>query len=84
MDFLFSMNLQIMWLVNTFRARVVDISEHALTIEVHLLMICALFYSIIVYGFWTSVFILLLIIGRQIFFLLVYHLIYAAFFFLNL
>ncbi|KAG2289151.1 hypothetical protein Bca52824_048755 [Brassica carinata] len=26
--------LKIMWLVNTFRARVVDISEHALTIEV--------------------------------------------------
>lgn len=36
------MNLQIMWLVNTFRARVVDISEHALTIEVCLLMICAI------------------------------------------
>jgi len=35
------MNSQIMWLVDTFRARVVDIAEHALTIEVHLLiMIC--------------------------------------------
>lgn len=33
------MNLQIMWLVDTFRARIVDIAEHALTIEVHLLMI---------------------------------------------
>ena len=30
------MSLQIMWLVDTFRAKVVDIAEHALTIEVHL------------------------------------------------
>lgn len=34
------MNSQIMWLVDTFRARVVDIAEHALTIEVNLLMMC--------------------------------------------
>ena len=28
-----------MWLVDTFRARIVDIAEHALTIEVRLLML---------------------------------------------
>lgn len=48
------MNLQIMWLVDTFRARVVDIAEHALTIEVHLLMICVvldIYFAAIAYGF---------------------------------
>lgn len=71
------MNLQIMWLVDTFRARIVDIAEHALTIEVHLAydMCCSWYlFLIITYGFRISVFILLLIIGRHKFFCLGYHL----------
>ena len=43
-------DLQIMWLVDTFRSRIVDISEHFLTIEVKIgVILLFLFISYIIY-----------------------------------
>lgn len=36
--FLFWLHFQVMWLVDIFRAKIVDISDHSLTIEVMLFL----------------------------------------------
>jgi len=56
--FIFVGNTQIKWLVDTFRAKIVDISEHSVTIEVIAAHICSNIFLVVNHRVFVHLFLL--------------------------